>query len=259
MGTHGILEAMWRAFWIKVWVLARFGHRLAYPQPMSGIMSFVVPSPLKFHGDHLDGVILVDSIVFLKGTYEYNCLQDIVDRIYNGSGVAVSAAAIKEASFSGKYKYEDMLHYVLQHSKGPYQFVLVISMGNDIYNEDSADKAMTGIRSFCSTFRNHFDGISLVFGGSAAVWQYSGEKGEKYDRLVNDVLTLANNVTFFWKTRLHGLDYVSSGAHELNTLTKDDIADSMGHLQVRAYPKLESAMVSWLRPLTKLCLGLSRL
>ena len=208
-------------------------------------------------------MVLVDSIVFLRsetGDNKFKWLQRIVDKIYDVTGLAVSAVALGGASFSGKLTYQEMLRYVFEQYKfeWTFKFLFVISMGNDIYvkGPDSdgntkipyelADCAEMGIRDFLRVARNQFDVIGLVFGGSSYVWQYSGEKGHVYDRLVDYVL---------WSSIKHrfqyGLDYVSSGARELGTLSKDDIVDSIGHLHARAYPKLETAVVSWIRELMK--------
>ena len=85
----------------------------------------------------LMGLVLFDSIVFLRAKNEdkkVNCLQRIVDQIYHVTGVAVCAAALGGASFSGHVTYEQMLKYAVEQSgEVMYKFVFVISMGNDIY------------------------------------------------------------------------------------------------------------------------------
>ena len=231
-------------------------------------MSFVEPSELR-SSSQLMGVVLVDSMVFLRSKYTYfNCLQRMVDNIYDVTGVAVSAVARGGASFCGQVTYEEMLVFIhyKYHMEWPYKFLLVISMGNDIYvkgpDDDGtkkipyelADSAGIGIRDFMWSARNLFDCIGLVFGGSSDVWQYSGKKGYVYDRLVDEVLKSSIKYGF-----QYGLDYVSSGTSELDTLSKEDIVDSIGHIHVLAYPKLETAVVSWIRDLLKQAVLTSKL
>ena len=249
---------------------------------------------MRFNSE-LMGVVLFDSIVFLRaksGDKKINCLQRIVDQIYHVTGVAVSAVALGGASFSGQVTYEEMLKYVVEHSgEVTYKFVFVISMGNDIYVKgpdfakipyEVADRAESGIRDFLRVARNHFDVIGLVFGGRSDVWQYSGMKGVVYDSLLDEVLTKIGARWDVWqysgirgkvydcffddmstKTKheriQYGLDYVSSGAGELRTLSKYDIVDRVGHLHVNAYHKLETCVVSWMRELFQQCRLLSRL
>ena len=205
------------------------------------------------HNSELRGVVLVDFLVFLRSSKlsaDINCLQRIVDKIYDVCGVAVSAVGLVAASFTGDYQYEEMLQYVFeQNHKVAYNFLLVISMGNDIYPNSVptitsmyglVQRAVSGIRDFLVRARNQFDVIGLVFGGSAEVWQYQGEMGVLYDLLVDDVL---NHLNFEDE-----LTYLSSGKDELEMFAlKYALVDSIGHFNVLAYPLLEKVLLSWTR------------
>ena len=224
-------------------------------------MNIVEPTHLRRRSD-LSGVVLVDSLVFLcrdtGSAFEcINCLQWLVDAIYDVTSVAVSAVALQEASFGGEHgTYQAMLAYLLEQKEEfawPYEFLLVISTGNDIYDQgfnvlsferyvsDSAQRAETGIREFLSEAADQFTGIGLVFGGSSDVWHYVGVKARVYDRVVYEVLT---------SSTMNSLQYVSSGETALLTLDEDDIVDCIGRVDVRAYAKLELAVVSWIREIT---------
>ena len=46
---------------------------------------------------------------------------------------------------------------------------------------------------------------------------------------------------------MNSFQYVSSGEVELSTLDAYDLVGSIAHVDVRAYEKVERAMVSWIR------------
>ena len=156
---------------------------------------------------------------------------------------------------SGEYEtYQAMLAYVVEHKKEftwPYDFLFVISTGNDIYDNvgmkvwsidshmsEKALRAETGIREFLYEAVDLFDVIGLVFGGTSDIWQYSGLHGRVYDRVVEEVLE---------SRTMNSFQYVSSGEVELSTLDAYDLVGSIGHVDVRVYEKVARAMVSWIR------------
>jgi len=130
-----------------------------------------------------------------------------------------------------------------KHPRGAYDFVMLVSCGNDIYGPRAAVTAelYQGLQraANCAEYLcGSPDKVIIIFGGSSATWRYAGSAGAEYDQRVQQVLG--------WCLRnLEGIKLLS-GATELASIKASEVVDRIGHLKYEdGFKKLVAAVYEW--------------
>ena len=242
--------------------------RIAGPSYLRG-MFWVAHSSGALAGDNgLTGLVLIDSIVFMRDMVNRNAgivnvARRLVDEIFVITGIGVTAVYRGGVTF-GAHKvgstYTDMFKWCVSNlPMASYEFLLVVSMGNDSYfsalsemKGDSSMKARTlaGIKDFLEFTREYAETrkltMMLVYGASSAVWRYTGPIGSSYDRHVKLAVQFVEELAYDDLV-------ICTGSNELSSIVWSDVVDRIGHLDVRAYHKLVAAMICWVFRVSLCC------
>ena len=112
------------------------------------------------------------------------------------------------------------------------ELIIPVSMGNDIYKGDCDDDVEKAISDFCTQLRAKKKASFVVFGGSAATWQYGESKGPAYDANVR---------------RCHAI-FHAYGVHSVlgaKQLTRLKLVDGIGHVDVSCESTVFAAYKTW--------------
>ena len=211
-----------------------------------------------FHGR--TGLVLLDSIVFMRDMVNRDAgIVNVVNRLVNDickiTGIGVTAVYRGGVTF-GSHKagstYTDMFQWCVSNlPMASYEFLLVVSMGNDSYfsalsetKGDSSRKAGTlaGIKDFLDLTgeyaETHRLSMMVVYGASSAVWGYTDPIACSYDGHVKLAVQFVEELA-------HDDLVICNGSNELSSIVWSDVVDRIGHLDVRAYQKVVAAMICW--------------
>ena len=115
--------------------------------------------------------------------------------------------------------YEDVV--VNQISRREYEWILLVSGGNDVYARATTQNIQAAIIRSMNAALMLAPQIRVVFGGSSSIWGYGDDWGYEYDRRIADVLKAVVCPT--------GASIIT-GAKELH-LDASDIVDRIGHVR----------------------------
>ena len=155
------------------------------------------------------------------------------------------------AKYGKDYTYEGMLESILAELPGKPKYVVIVSGGNDVYgpeksaHEEEYQDAQVALAMAKVATRLYYQRIPglFVFGANSECFQYTGKKGQVFDRRVGSVRRLADRIfSACWLQYSH---QVVSGITQLVPLL--DAVDGIDHYggTEDVYDKLKVALAQF--------------
>ena len=175
-------------------------------------------------------LLLVDSHGYMDHSSYMGLVLALVWRVLGLAGASIVLSGATLRGFTSILPEKPIFKY---------KFVLVVSMGNDLYKQKSYPLSVEAdLSCLDAKCKEIAEKVFYVYGGSASVWNYQGVEGMLYDEFVDRVVNYARGKSMS----------IIRGAHQLAGIK---IKDKIGHVSARSYRQVVEAYVVWIGEIVK--------